>query len=430
MATKVILPKVDMDQESGTIVEWLKNEGDQVRQGELILVIETEKVALDVEAPAAGILKGIRAQPGENLSIGTVIAYILDPGEELPQGAHVPEDKAERKLPEDPKPAEVTPVAHKMAVDRGIDLSQVEGTGTGGKITKGDVEAAFRGVTEGVRGDGRVYATPKARRLARQSGVDLSLVDGSGPKGRVQADDVIAYKPTDKSEDQAVPMQGIRRTIADRMTASYQTVPHITFSARVDMTNFEAARAKLITKAQASLGSQGQVSMTALFVKLLATSLGEHPMLNSSLVDDQIILRKAINIGVAVALPDGLIVPVLRVANQKTIRQIALEVDDLVHRARQGKLTPGDVKGGTFTLSNLGPFGIEQFTALINPGQSAILSVGSVQSEVIPVDDQPGIRPVMHMTLSVDHRVIDGAVAAHFMVDLKNILENPALALW
>jgi len=430
MATKVILPKVDMDQDASTIVEWLKNEGDQVQQGEMILVIETDKVAVEVEAPVSGILQGIRAQPGENLPIGTVIAYILSSGEQLPEQSTVPVEKSVSRTSEYSKPAGSTPVARKMAEDLGVDLSQVVGTGVGGKITKGDIEAVISGSTEGVGGDGKVSATPKARRLARQSGVDLSLVEGSGPQGRIQADDVIAYKPADMFVDQVVPFQGMRRTIAERVTSSYQTVPHITFSARVDMTNFEVARAQLSAKAQASVGSDGRVSMTALFVKLLAMTLREHPLLNSSLVDEQIILRKAINVGVAVALPDGLIVPVLRAADQKTMRQITLEVDDLVQRARQGKLAPGDVKGGTFTLSNLGPFGIEQFTALINPGQSAILAVGSVQSEVIPVDDQPGIRPVMHMTLSVDHRVVDGAVAAHFMADLKNTLENPALTLW
>jgi pyruvate dehydrogenase E2 component (dihydrolipoamide acetyltransferase) len=173
-----------------------------------------------------------------------------------------------------------------------------------------------------------------------------------------------------------------------------------------------------------------QVSITALLVKLLAINLHRHPWLNSSLSEERIILRNNINIGVAVALSEGLIVPVVKNAGQKNIQQITGEIDDLVQRARDGKLSLSDVKGGTFTLSNLGPFGIEKFTAIINPGQSAILAVGSLQPEVIPVDDQPQIRPVVAMTLSVDHRIVDGAVAAHFMSDLKSMLEDPALALW
>jgi pyruvate dehydrogenase E2 component (dihydrolipoamide acetyltransferase) len=439
MATKVILPKVDMDQEAGTIVEWLKSEGDQVQQGELILVIETDKVAIDVEAPASGILQGIRAQPGDNLPIGTVIAYILDSGESLPDDETPSIEKVEEQKPtEIHKDAGITPVARKFAEDRGVDLLSVTGTGAGGKITKQDIEAVISRRHNGVEDDEQVYATPKARRLARQSGIELALVDGSGPVGRIQADDVVAHqamaqssaKIDDLHSDEVIPLQGMRRTIAERMTASYQSVPHINFTIRADMTNFEIARSRFMTKAQASLGPSTKVSMTALFVKLLAINLRQHPWLNSSLSEEQIILRNNINIGVAVALPDGLIVPVLKNADQKDLRQITSEVDELVERARDGKLSPGDVKGGTFTLSNLGPFGIEQFTAIINPGQSAILAVGSMKQEVIPVDDQPQIRPVIAMTLSVDHRIVDGVVAAHFMSDLKAVLEDSVLALW
>ena len=428
-----------MDQESGTIVDWLKIEGDQVQRGEIILVIETDKVAIDIEAPASGILKGIRAQPGDNLPIGTVIAYILDHGEELPEGATPPIEKVKVQKPtEIQKDTGITPVARNFAEDKGVDLSNVTGSGVGGKITKQDVEAAINEKTDDKSDDGQVYATPKARRLARQSGIDLALMDGSGPEGRIQADDVITQRsmaqpevqPGGSIDDEVIPLQGMRRAIAERTTASYQSVPHINFSIRADMTNFEIARSRFTTKAQTGLGPSTKVSMTAMFVKLLVTNLRHHPWLNSSLSEEQIILRKNINIGVAVALPEGLIVPVVKNADQKDIRQINSEVDDLFQRARDGKLSLEDVKGGTFTLSNLGPFGIEQFTAIINSGQSAILAVGSMHQEVIPVDGHPQIRPVVAMTLSVDHRIVDGAVAAHFISDLKTLFEDPVLALW
>jgi pyruvate dehydrogenase E2 component (dihydrolipoamide acetyltransferase) len=415
-------------------VEWLKTNGEKVEKGEPILVMETDKIAIDVEAPVSGILQGICAQAGEQLPIGTVIAYILAPGETLPDDGTPKKEPA--KLQDHPLFEGITPVARKMATAGKVDVSKVKGTGAGGRITKQDVEAAIQASTEVAPDRNKVNATPKARKLARQMEIDLSQVGGSGPSGRIQAEDVMAFSSSAKqtgrtseiSRDEWIPLVGIRRTIAERMTTSYQSAPHITFTTRVDMTGFEAARAQLTAEAEANNG--GRVSLTALMIKLLALTLCEHPFLNSTLKDDQIILRGDINISVAVALPKGLIAPVVKNADQKNLRQITTEVDDLVLRAREGKLNPGDVKGGTFSLSNLGPFGIEQFTAIIYPGQAGILAVGSMQPEVIPVDGEPQIRPILHMTLSVDHRIVDGAIAAQFMADLKSKLEAPIMALW
>ena len=224
-------------------------------------------------------------------------------------------------------------------------------------------------------------------------------------------------------------MQGIRRTIADRMTASYQSTPHITFTTRVDISRFEQARERLNIKAEAA--NQPRVSVTAFIAKAVSLALKRHPLINSKLQEDGIYLLPEINIGIAVALSDGLIVPVIHNASQKGVGDIASELNDLTTRAHQEQLTPHDVGGGTFTISNLGPFGIEQFTAIINPPQAAILAVGAAQREVIvDEDNQIVTHPIMRMTLCVDHRIVDGAVAVHFLSDLRESLESPELLLW
>ncbi len=437
MAIEVILPKVDMDQESGTVVEWSKQEGEQVNEGEILLVIETDKVAVDVEAPGSGILGGISAKPGDEIPIGTVIAYLLSEGESLPEGAGAP-PKAEASTPapgaEKASGPAATPVAQNMAAAHGVDLSAVAPSADGGKITKADVEARLSGGIE-EKVDGKVYASPASRRVARENLVDLTSVVGSGPQGRIQSADVLGFmdqqvqvgSPFEAvSEPDVVPLIGMRKTIADRMTANYQQLPHIRFTSRVLMTEFVGARSALNAVAEKSGGQK--ISATALMVKLVASSLKRHPYLNSSLQGDQILLHRDVNIGVAVALESGLIVPVVRNADQKGLAQIAAEVNDLATRARDGKLVNADVKGGTFTISNLGPFGIEQFDAIINAPEAAILAVGATQNEAIPDDDgQIVSRPVMRMTLSADHRIVDGAVAARFVADIGAVLENPIL---
>ncbi len=454
MASTVIIPKVDMDQDSGTISEWIKQEGEHVEKGEPLLIIETNKVAIEVESPASGILRGIQAGPGEVLPIGTVIAYILEPGEDLPETA-APQKvlAAPQALPSTAANATATPVAKNLAATHGVDLAGITGTGPRGKVTKKDVQIALEAVPGVKSGDARVYATPAARRTARERGVDLATVAGSGPKGRVQAADVLAAaviqaqatpgllpKAAFMPEAEIVPLQGIRRTIAERMTASYRTTPHITLTVRVDMSGFEETRSQINAAADAT--RQSHVSATALFVKAVAWALKRHPWLNSTLrprterprpgqalENDDIHLLPEINVGVAVALKEGLIVPVIHNADQKGIGEIAAEVNDVATRAREGQLTPSDVADGTFTISNLGPFGIEQFTAIINPPQAAILAIGATQAEAIVEEGQVLVRPVMRMTLSADHRIIDGAVAAHFLADLRKALQVPALLL-
>ncbi len=417
MATPFLMPKVEMTQESATIVQWRKNEGDIVEKGEPVLVVETDKVTFDIEAPASGILAGVRATPGQQVKVTELIAYILEPGESLPTEAG-PQQAAS-----------ATPVAQRLAAAHGLDLSTVSGTGPGGRITRADVEAVLQRV-QGEPTRSAVRATPAARRLARERGVDLAAVPGTGPRGRVQAVDVpVSTSTRAESVEKVIPLAGMRRTIAERMTQSYQSTPHIALTTRVDMSRFEEARARLNAWAQVQGGAH--VSVTAMLLMVVARTLKRHPWLNSSLREDGIHLLSEINIGVAVALPEGLIVPVVQQADRKSLAQIAAEVRDLTSRAREGRLLPADVAGGTFTVSNLGPFGVEEFTAIINPRQTAILAVGATRKGItVTADDQMVVRPLMAMTLCVDHRVVDGAVAARFLADLAEAVHDPALLLW
>jgi len=429
MPVPVINPKLEMAQEAATVVEWLKREGERVEKGEPLLTVETDKVTVEVESPASGVLAGVRAVPGQVVPVTEVIAYILQPGEELSESASQQIGRlADLPLPLSSAPA--TPVAQRLAAAAGVDLSAVQGTGLRGRVTKVDVMAAAEPPP------GKVRATPAARRSAREQEVDLQTIAGSGPRGRVQAADVatVALTPgpspqIGRGETVVVPLAGMRRTIAERMTASYREAPHITFTVRVDMSGFERVRAQFNARAEAA--GVPRASVTALIVKAVAWALKRHPYLNSTLRGEEIHLLPEVNVGVAVALEEGLIVPVVREADRKGVAEITAGVHDLTVRAREGQLGPADVAGGTFTVSNLGPFGIEQFTAIINPPQAAILAVGATQPE--PVVDEEGqvvVRPVMRMTLSADHRVVDGAIAARFLADLREALEAPALILW
>jgi pyruvate dehydrogenase E2 component (dihydrolipoamide acetyltransferase) len=314
-----------------------------------------------------------------------------------------------------------------MAAEHGLDLSAVTPTGSGGKVTKGDIQAALQGAEAPAR-QGDIIASPAARRIARLKGINLGLVRGSGPGGRIQGFDVENYQPRpglpSALRGESIPLIGMRRTIAERLTASYQSIPHISFTSRVDMSNFIQARSDY-NQLALEKGEQ-KISVTAMLVKLVAMVIADHPMMNSSLVDDAIQLHQDINIGIAVALEKGLIVPVVKNANLKGIGEIALESNDLVTRARNETLTGADVKSGTFTITNLGPFGVEQFNAIINPPEAGILAIGATTSDVIALENGAiAVRPMMNFTLSADHRIVDGAIAARFIADLKTAFENP-----
>jgi pyruvate dehydrogenase E2 component (dihydrolipoamide acetyltransferase) len=435
MPVPVIMPKNEMSQEKGRLVDWLKQEGDMVQRGEPLLSIETDKLTMEVESPADGILAGICAHPGQDVPVSTIIAYLLQEGEKLPSAP-----RQDRSVEEASRASRITPLARRVAEKSGLELAHLQGSGPAGQIRRTDVEAALRSRSSGSAIDKR-RASPSARRLAREMGVDLEAVSGSGPRGRIQGEDVLqaglqqdlrqplpSAQFVNGQEYISVPLEGIRRTIAERMHASWQAAPMITLTTRSDMTSFERLRSELNG---ISLNTGGpHVSVTALLVKIAAAALADHPYLNSSIAGDEIRLFPAVHMGVAAALPGGLIVPVIRSAGDKSIQEIAVELTSLAEKARSGKLLPQDVSGGTFTLSNLGPYGIEQFSAILNPGQAGILAAGAIQRKPWVVSDHLEVRPVMHMTLSADHRIVDGAQAATFMRQLKQIIETPSLLLW
>ena len=438
MPIPFIMPKFDMDQEQATISTWVKKEGDFVKFEETILVVETDKVAIDVPSPATGTLAGILYQDGDVVPVTQVIAYILKDGEskaDLPTLSSPIGSSTLEPAPVTPAvalPVKATPVAARMAKEEGVDLSKVVTAGS--RITREDVEQylADQKPTRRVT----VPATPAARRIARENAVGLETVAGSGPRGRVQAVDVSLEAqsrraiPIDGRLAEVVEVRGIRQTIAERMQASFQTIPHIALTIEVDVSNLENVRAHL--NALAEKRHEPKISMTALLVKIVAWALGQNPYLNASLIDGKIYLWKDINVGIATAIQGGLIVPVLHQANHLSVRHLADMLEDVTTRAREGKLDLRDVQHGTFTISNLGMYGIKHFRAIINPPESAILAVGKVirKPVVINAQDEVAVRPMMSITLSADHRVIDGVVAAQFLQDLAQAIEIPEALLY
>jgi len=419
MPVPVIMPKFELAQETGKILRWLKREGDPVVKGEAILEVETDKVAMEVEAPASGILAGIRAGPGEVIPIGQPIAYILLPGE-------TPADVEAASAGPTPR---ATPLAERIAQAHGVDLSAVRGSGPGGRVTKADVEAALAAVPEG-----KVRAVPAARRLARELGVDLRAVVGTGPGGRIQSEDVqraaagVPERMPTPAVRQRVPLAGMRRAIAERMLRSVREAPQFAVSVDVGMDR----ALSLVDDLSAWSAREGgpRVTLTALLVKACAWALQRHPALNAALEGEEIVEWAEVNIGVAVAVGEGLVVPVVRGAERRGVLEIARSLEELTARAREGRLRAEDVQGGTFTLSNLGMYGVDRFTALLNPPQAAILAVGRVaRRPAIGEGDAVVVRPIATLTLTADHRIVDGAQAARFLEDLRQALEHPGILL-
>jgi pyruvate dehydrogenase E2 component (dihydrolipoamide acetyltransferase) len=451
----IIMPKMGFTMTESTIVQWLKRAGDAVQKGEPIAEVTTDKVNMEVEAPESGTLAGLKFDEGDVVPVTETIAYVLEAGEVLStedRGTKRQGDKVASSVtsPSPETAINATPVAMRVAQERGVDLAQVRGTGPGGKITREDVEAtASSPLPSPQRGAGeKVRATPTARRLASEHAIDLNAITGSGPNGRVQGADVTraeehrrrradaqAASGNVQSEIQTpnskIAYAGMRKTIGTRLQQSYQTAPHVTFSMDVDVTNAEALRARANTRPHLLTNGEGnatRVSLTAILAKACAWALLRHPMMNAQLdlTANEIVLNDAAHIGIAVALSDGLIVPVVRDVHAKGLWQLANEIGDLGSRAKTNKLKPHEMSGGTFTISNLGMFGIDRFTAIINPPETAILAVGRARKMFVPdVHNQPVLRPMMTLTLSADHRVIDGAVAAQFMADLSAVIENP-----
>jgi pyruvate dehydrogenase E2 component (dihydrolipoamide acetyltransferase) len=439
MATNIIMPALEMTQESGTLVSWLKREGESVKKGEPIMEIETDKVTIEIEATASGILGGILAQVGDVVPVGQTIAWILAPGETPPSAATVdlPSGRGTSTPAHKPNAApkkvskEATPLARKIAEENGIDLADVKSNGN--RIEKADVLSYISthqtapqpaSVSTDIPSPARLTpASPKARRLAQELGVDLSTVAGSGPGGAVLVSDVANYKAVAASTSNLETPSTVWRVMAERMSASWTTVPHFYLTREVDATNLIEWRKKIISSVEKRTGIKP--TFTDLLVKLIGFTLRDHPRLNASWANGNIQWNKEINVGIATAIEDGLIVPVIQNADGASIGEIAARRSDLIERARGKKLRPADVSGGTFTLTNLGMYNVDAFDAVVNTPQAAILSVGRIADRVVPVNGQVAIRPMMIMTLSLDHRVVDGARAAQFLDSLANLIENP-----
>jgi pyruvate dehydrogenase E2 component (dihydrolipoamide acetyltransferase) len=436
MATNIIMPALEMTQESGTLVNWLKREGETVKKGEPLMEIETDKVTIEIEATASGILGGILVQAGDVVPVGQTIAWILAPGETPPSAASVDlpsgrgtsapahsDAKPQPVAPVKSATKEATPLARKVAEEHGIDLASVKSNGN--RIEKADVLAHVQSQAAAQPkpvSNGKILASPKARRLAAERGVDLLTVAGSGPEGAVLAADVpqqVAASPTSSLETPST----VWRVMAERMSASWTTVPHFYLVREVDATHLIEWRKKIIATVEKRTGIKP--TFTDLLVKLIGFTLCAHPRLNASWADGNIQWNQAINVGIATAVDDGLIVPVIQNADSASIGEIATQRSDLIERARGKKLRPTDISGGTFTLTNLGMYNVDAFDAIVNTPQAAILAVGRIADRVVPLNGQVAIRPMMIMTLSLDHRVVDGARAAQFLDDLAGFIENP-----
>ncbi|MGE5841588.1 MAG: 2-oxo acid dehydrogenase subunit E2 [Deltaproteobacteria bacterium] len=450
MATKIIMPQGGQHVEEGRVVKWLKAEGDAVKKGEPVCEVETEKVVLEVESPADGVLLKIVVPAGEKVAVFATIGIVGAPGEQVDLSKFGPEEKEEKGVDiaeirkrlaakEAGGAAEVKASgrAKKLAAEKGIDLAAVQGTGPGGRIVEDDV---LRAAEEMAKAPdevmvGKVRISPVAKKIAEDKGMDISSIQGTGPMGRIMKEDVLraveekGKKPapvagTLKQVKETIPIRGVRQVIFDRMHQSLQQSAQLTVTMEVNAAELGRFRKTLLD----NLKDQGiRVSYNAILVKVIARALEEHPRMNSSVVKDEIWLWESVNVGVAVDAEQGLIVPVVRDANKKNLRAIQKDIDDKVERAKNKKLVPDDLQGGTFTLTGLGFLDIEAFTPILNPPEVGILGVGKIIEKPVVENGQITVGQRMMLSLTFDHRIIDGADGARFLKTIKSYIETPYL---
>lgn len=425
--TELRLPQFGMGMTDGTINAWHKAEGDHVLKGELLCDIEAAKTTVEYESPITGVLSRILVGVDENVPVNTPIAIFDEAGD-----APSPTTEPVQAPIADAPPTKATPLARRAAEQDSVDLNAVAGTGARGRIRRCDVVDA-RGQASAEPSTDAVQIEPRARKAARDNGVDLATVTGSGPNGRIVAEDVLALiaaspepvaAPTD-AETGFVEIKHsmMRRTIARRLTESKQSVPHFYLKA--------ACRIDALIAARTSINGSGQdkVSINDLVIRAIAIALREVPQANVVWTDKAMRQYDHVDIAVAVATPRGLVTPVVRNVDTKTIRQIAAEVKELATRGRAGKLAPEEYQGGTTSISNLGMYGVEEFSAIINPPQSTIFAVGAGLAQVVAVDGESVVATMMTVVISVDHRAIDGSVGAELLSAFKAIVEDPVRIL-
>jgi pyruvate dehydrogenase E2 component (dihydrolipoamide acetyltransferase) len=437
MATKIIMPKLGMAMSEGVVAKWNKRDGDPVKKDEEIAVIMSKKITYKLTAPEAGVLR-IVVREKETRPINSTLAFITAPGEPLPAveqaaapapGATAAPASTAPTVPSAPPTktgfVPASPAARRLAKEKGIDLVQVTGTGADGMVTEADVthfveESAKAAVPA------EVLATSTARKLAEQRGLKLAEIPGTGIGGRITEQDVLAFEARASAPAVAavaptagriVPFVGIRQAIAEHMVESLHNMAQLTMLIEVDATE--------LVKLREQVKADFEVTYTDLMVKAVAKTLKRHPQLNATLIGEEIHQLESIHMGVAVALPDGLIVPVVRDADQRTVQEIARELRRLAQGARENTLSVDEVTGSTFTITNLGNYGIDGFTPIINAPEAAILGVGRIAERVVVHQDQIARRKMMVLSLTVDHRLVDGAPGAEFLQSLKELLENP-----
>ena len=394
MAYSIVMPALEMAQESGKLIAWRKKEGEAIAKGEPLLEVETDKAVVEVESPADGILAGVKAREGDVIPVGQTIGWIVQPGEA--------------------PPAESQDTASGRRMDTKVSLpapaAQVK------TATEPAAASAAR-------------ISPKARRLAREHGIDLSTVRGTGSDGEILAEDIQALvnspaAPSSSANSAATePMSQVARLMAERTTQSWTSVPHFFVTREIDAGALAAAREKFGPAIERERGVR--LSHTDLMIASVGRALAKHPRMNATWTGSGVRLNPEINIGIAMAVDDGVITAVIPGANLKSLGEIAVLRRDLTERARAGKLRPADISGATFTISNLGMYNVDAFTAIIVAPQAAILAVGRISDRVVPVDGKAGIRPMISLTLSTDHRVADGARAALFLNDLASTIVEP-----
>ena len=452
MATSIVMPQMGYDMHEGKVVRWLKKEGEEVTRGEVIAEIETDKATVEYEAYTGGVMAKIVAEEGVAIPVGGLIAVMTAPGEAIPEdiltdaaiasAADSPAPAAAAvEAPEAPIPAaaapadteevRASPLARRLAKERGFDLATITGTGPGGRITEADIpeQGAAAAPAALASSNGYIKASPLAKRLARERGIDLATLTGTGPGGRVIEVDVpehagpaaagSAAPATLVSEN--VELSRMRQAIARVTSDSKRDAPHFYVAVDVDMTKAMSFRRDLNDE----LDAENRVSVNDLIVKASAIAIGRHPKFNSFFRDDHLQMNAAINVGIAIALESGLIVPGINGCERKSLVEIAAASRDLVSRANSGTLRNDEYSGTTFSVSNLGAFDIESFTAIIFPPHAAILAVGTVKEQPVVRDGELAIAQIMKATLSTDHRVADGAEAAQFLVEIKKLLQNP-----